>query len=78
MGDPVHFHNDEPGFDRQAWIANSKTQAHEVFPKWIEEVRKIYGRVDMLDDIKILQLTLCYIGTDTKYYAVGEPIFSFL
>ena len=77
LGDPIQLHNDEPGFDRKAWSAKSKAQANEVFPKWIEEVRKIYGRIDMLDDIKILELTLCYIGTDTKYYAVGEPIFSF-
>ena len=77
LGDPIYPHNDEPGFDKQAWIAKSMAQANEVFPNWIEEVRKTYGRVDILDDMKILQLTLCYIGTDTKYYAVGELIFLF-
>jgi hypothetical protein len=34
---------DEAGFDRAAWSAKSKQQAKEVFPKWIKEVREIYG-----------------------------------
>jgi len=43
FGDPIHFHNDEPGFDRQAWFVKSRAKANEAFPEWIEEVRKIYG-----------------------------------
>ena len=43
LGDPVQRHTDEPGFDRAAWSARSRQQAKELLPKWVKEVRKIYG-----------------------------------
>ena len=44
LGDPIHLHTDEEGFDKAAWIAKSRQQANEVFPKWLKEVRETYGR----------------------------------
>ena len=44
FGDPVHLHANEEGFDRAAWSAKSKQRAKEAFPKWVKEVREIYGR----------------------------------
>jgi hypothetical protein len=44
FGDPVHLHMDEEGFDKAAWIAKSMHRAKEAFPKWLKEVREIYGR----------------------------------
>jgi hypothetical protein len=35
---------DEEGFDKAAWIAKSMHRAKEAFPKWLKEVREIYGR----------------------------------
>jgi len=43
FGDPIHLHTNEEGFDRTAWIAKSMQRAKEAFPKWIKEVRDIYG-----------------------------------
>jgi len=43
LGDPINLHLDEAGFDFAAWIAKSRQRAKEVFPKWIKEVREIYG-----------------------------------
>ncbi|KAJ7725180.1 Alpha/Beta hydrolase protein [Mycena metata] len=42
LGDPVYIHTEE-GFDRDAWLDKSHKQAREVFPRWLEEVRKEYG-----------------------------------
>ena len=42
--DPIHLHTDEEGCDKAAWIAKSRQQANEVFPKWLKEVRETYGR----------------------------------
>lgn len=42
FGDPIHLHTEE-SFDRTAWMAKSKQQAKEAFPKWIKEVRETYG-----------------------------------
>ncbi|KAJ7773661.1 Alpha/Beta hydrolase protein [Mycena maculata] len=42
LGDPVHIHTEE-GFDRSAWFEKARKQADEVLPKWLEEVRKLYG-----------------------------------
>ena len=44
-GDLTHLHTEE-GFDKAAlaWITNSMQQTKEAFPKWIKEVREIYGR----------------------------------
>ena len=43
LGDPINLHMDKQGFDITAWIAKSRQRAKEVFPKWVKEVRKIYG-----------------------------------
>jgi dienelactone hydrolase len=43
FGDPVHLHLDEAGFDFSAWVAKSKQRAKGAFPKWLKEVREIYG-----------------------------------
>jgi len=43
FGDPIHLHTDEVGFDKAAWIAKYRQQAKEAFPKWLKEVREIYG-----------------------------------
>jgi len=42
FGDPIHLHTEE-SFGRAAWMAKSKQQAKEAFPKWIKEVRETYG-----------------------------------
>ena len=44
-GDLIHLDTEE-GFDKAAlaWITNSMQRTKEAFPKWIKEVREIYGR----------------------------------
>ncbi|KAF8878404.1 Alpha/Beta hydrolase protein [Infundibulicybe gibba] len=42
LGDPVYIHTEET-FDRPAWFAKSRAQAAELFPKWVQAVRQIYG-----------------------------------
>jgi hypothetical protein len=44
LGDPINLHLDEEGFHLATWISKSRQRAKEVFPKWIKEVREIYGR----------------------------------
>jgi hypothetical protein len=44
FGDAINLHTDEKGFDKAAWIAKSMERAKEAFPKWLKEVREIYGR----------------------------------
>ena len=44
FGDAINLHADEEGFDRRAWITKSRPLATEAFPKWLKEVRQIYGR----------------------------------
>ncbi|KAG6890847.1 hypothetical protein C0992_012486 [Termitomyces sp. T32_za158] len=43
FGDGFGFHLDEEDFDRMAWIESAKQKSHEVYPKWLETVRKTYG-----------------------------------
>ncbi|THU91063.1 alpha/beta-hydrolase [Dendrothele bispora CBS 962.96] len=43
FGDIVDAHDNEPGFDRQAWMKKSQVQAAEVLPKWYEAVKEMYG-----------------------------------
>jgi len=57
LGDPVHVHNGEPNFDRQAWTDKSRKQASDVFPKWLEAVKKIYGT-----DAKYCTVGYCFGG----------------
>ncbi|KAJ7471972.1 Alpha/Beta hydrolase protein [Mycena latifolia] len=42
LGDPSYIHT-EADFDFTAWLEKSHPRADEVKPKWLEEVRKIYG-----------------------------------
>ncbi|KAJ3812369.1 dienelactone hydrolase family-domain-containing protein [Lentinula lateritia] len=42
MGDPVHLHDNEQGFDRSKWMEKSHDSAREVFPKWWEAVTAKY------------------------------------
>ncbi|KAH8113618.1 alpha/beta-hydrolase [Phellopilus nigrolimitatus] len=44
LGDPIHIHNDEPGFDRPAWMAKSQAQAREHEPKWFEAIKNRFGQ----------------------------------
>ena len=44
FGDPIQLHLDKEGFDIGSWIAKSRQRANEVFPKWVKEVREIYGK----------------------------------
>jgi dienelactone hydrolase len=41
FGDPVH--TDKVDSEFLAWLKKSKQRAREAFPKWIKEVREIYG-----------------------------------
>ncbi|KAG6831281.1 hypothetical protein H0H87_005745 [Tephrocybe sp. NHM501043] len=43
FGDAIHLHLEEERFDRAAWIANGRLKSREVYPKWLETVRSIYG-----------------------------------
>ncbi|KAJ3735427.1 dienelactone hydrolase family-domain-containing protein [Lentinula guzmanii] len=43
MGDPVHSHDGEEGFDRAKWMEKSHKIAHEVLPKWWKAVNVKYG-----------------------------------
>ncbi|KAF9258070.1 alpha/beta-hydrolase [Marasmius fiardii PR-910] len=43
LGDPVYLHNEEAGFNRDAWMAKSKAQAARIHPAWLEAVRQKYG-----------------------------------
>ncbi|KAL0948567.1 hypothetical protein HGRIS_011126 [Hohenbuehelia grisea] len=47
LGDPVHKHEGEEGFDRPAWFAKSRKNAAEVFPKWFEAVKEEFGTEGM-------------------------------
>jgi len=42
FGDPIYLHP-EADFDRDTWFVKSRKQATEALPKWLEEVRKLYG-----------------------------------
>ena len=48
FGDPISLYLDgdsiKEGFDIAGWIAKSRKRAKEAFPKWLKEVKKIYGR----------------------------------
>lgn len=44
MGDPVHLHDNEQGFDRSKWMEKSHDSAREVLPKWWEAVTAKYGK----------------------------------
>ena len=44
FGDPISLHLDKKGFDLNSWIAKARQRAKEAFPKWVKEVREIYGR----------------------------------
>ena len=59
FGDPIHLHTNEEGFDRTAWMAKSRKQAKEAFPKWIKEVREIYGRYHITTN-RYLNLTFFF------------------
>jgi hypothetical protein len=41
--DPIHKHNDEEGWDRQAWMVKSRKAADECIPEWFEAVKEKYG-----------------------------------
>jgi len=69
FGDPVHLHTDEPGFDRAAWSAKSKQQAKEALPKWIKEVREIYGT-----DAKYSAVGYCFGGPFALELATTDDI----
>jgi hypothetical protein len=69
FGDPIQLHKDEEGFDRAAWIAKSRQQAKEAFPKWLKEVREIYG--SNIINTERFQFNFFHIGTNAKYSAVG-------
>ncbi|KAJ3906462.1 dienelactone hydrolase family-domain-containing protein [Lentinula edodes] len=43
MGDPVHLHDNEQGFDRSKWMEKSHDSAREVLPKWWEAVTAKYA-----------------------------------
>ncbi|KAG6885291.1 hypothetical protein C0993_003575 [Termitomyces sp. T159_Od127] len=43
FGDGFGFHLDDEDFNRMAWIDSAKKKAREVYPKWLETVRKTYG-----------------------------------
>jgi hypothetical protein len=71
FGDPIHLHTNEEGFDRNAWITKSKQQANEAFPKWVKEVREIYGRYHIITNTERFKSDFFYIGANAKYSAVG-------
>ncbi|KAL0571465.1 hypothetical protein V5O48_010501 [Marasmius crinis-equi] len=43
LGDPVHLHDNEQGFDRDAWFAKSRAQAERLIPSWLEAVKQKFG-----------------------------------
>jgi len=57
FGDPIDLHNDEAGFDRNAWFAKSRKQATDATPRWIKAVRDIYG-----EDAKYSAVGYCFGG----------------
>jgi len=69
FGDPVHLHTDKPGFDRAAWLAKSKQQAKECFPKWIKGVREIYGT-----DVKYSAVGYCFGGPFALELATTDDV----
>jgi hypothetical protein len=56
FGDPVQSHNNEPGFDRKAWISQAMERATEAVPKWIEAVREKYG--ESIDRFKFFECSM--------------------
>ncbi|OAX37883.1 alpha/beta-hydrolase [Rhizopogon vinicolor AM-OR11-026] len=43
FGDPIHLHNEEPGWDRLAWRTKSVEQAEASLPKWVDGVKEMFG-----------------------------------
>ncbi|KAK7453543.1 hypothetical protein VKT23_011823 [Stygiomarasmius scandens] len=55
FGDIVDAHDNEPNFDRPAWVQKSKVRAAEVLPKWYNAVKEIYGT-----DAKYCSVGYCF------------------
>jgi len=69
LGDPVYIHDNETDFDRAAWMAKSKKQAFEMFPKWLKAVRDIYGA-----DAKYCAVGYCFGAPFTMNLAATDDI----
>ncbi|KAF7972742.1 hypothetical protein HWV62_17098 [Athelia sp. TMB] len=70
FGDPVQNHDDEEGFDRQAWIAKSRRQADACVPGWLEATREKYGTAE----IKYAAVGYCFGAPYTLDLAAGDTI----
>ena len=74
FGDPISLYLDKDsikeGFDFNAWIAKSRQRAKEAFPRWVKEVREIYGNYHY-SNTQRFQFDFFYIGTNAKYSVVG-------
>ncbi|KAF9256230.1 alpha/beta-hydrolase [Marasmius fiardii PR-910] len=43
LGDPIHLHDKEAGFNRDAWFVKARAQAKKILPAWLEAIKKTYG-----------------------------------
>jgi len=48
FGDPIHLHNEEPGWDRLAWRTKSVEQAEASLPKWVDGVKEMFGMISFI------------------------------
>ncbi|KAJ7161846.1 dienelactone hydrolase family-domain-containing protein [Mycena crocata] len=55
LGDAYYLHTDEEGFDFMTWVGEKRKKADEITPKWLEEVRKLYG-----SDTKYCAVGYCF------------------
>ncbi|KIK53710.1 hypothetical protein GYMLUDRAFT_49245 [Collybiopsis luxurians FD-317 M1] len=69
LGDGMHMHDGEAGFDRGKWIQGKHRTAKEVLPKWWEGVKAQYGR-----DAKYCVTGYCFGGSYTLDLAADQAI----
>ncbi|KAJ7140045.1 hypothetical protein C8R43DRAFT_955109 [Mycena crocata] len=73
LGDPVYLHTEE-GFDFQAWVEVKRKKAVEIMPKWLEEVRRLYGSESKYCTVVIILPKLRhYFDFPCQGYCFGAP-----
>ncbi|KAF9042324.1 Alpha/Beta hydrolase protein [Panaeolus papilionaceus] len=69
FGDPIHHHNDDPDFDRAAWMTKVRGLAKEATPRWVSAIREIYGA-----DAKYSAVGYCFGGPFALEAATTDDI----
>ena len=66
FGDAIYLHHEEPNFDKPAWLTKQREKAKEITPEWIEEVRKIYGKLFLIELYAFKLMNNCRCGREVQ------------